>query len=77
MDDNDLSFPTLQRGNAGRDALRRKRGRRASRTACDAERRTIVTRSAWISSLNAAVFSCPARARTRRAGRRRRCLRRG
>ncbi|OSN66141.1 hypothetical protein BV349_02611 [Pseudomonas syringae pv. actinidiae] len=45
-----LSFPTLQRGNALRDALRHesvphstlKRGRRASRTACDAERRTIV-----------------------------------
>ncbi|MBW8024850.1 DUF1534 domain-containing protein, partial [Pseudomonas syringae pv. tomato] len=42
MDDSDLSFPTLQRRNAGRDALRRKRGRGASRTACDAERRTIV-----------------------------------
>ncbi|AQL39218.1 hypothetical protein JN853_24230 [Pseudomonas syringae pv. actinidiae ICMP 9853] len=45
-----LSFPTLQRGNALRDALRHKsvphctlkRGRRASRTAYDAERRTIV-----------------------------------
>ncbi|MCF5245083.1 hypothetical protein GIW33_26700 [Pseudomonas syringae] len=32
----------LQRGNAVRDVLRRKRGRRASGTACDAERRTIV-----------------------------------
>ncbi|PYD88196.1 hypothetical protein DNF23_34955 [Pseudomonas syringae pv. pisi] len=32
----------LQRGNAVRDALRRKRGRGASRKACDAERRTIV-----------------------------------
>ncbi|NVL37324.1 DUF1534 domain-containing protein [Pseudomonas syringae pv. actinidiae] len=44
-----LSLPTLQRGNALHDALRHKsvphctlkRGRRASRTACDAERRTI------------------------------------
>ncbi|PBP63528.1 hypothetical protein CCL21_26730, partial [Pseudomonas syringae] len=42
---------TLQRGNAFRDALRHrsashrtlKAGRGASRTACDAERRTIVT----------------------------------
>ncbi|PYD06356.1 hypothetical protein DND90_25130 [Pseudomonas syringae pv. maculicola] len=42
MDDSDLSFPTLQRRNRSRDALRRKRGRGASRTACDAERRTIV-----------------------------------
>ncbi|QHF09467.1 DUF1534 domain-containing protein [Pseudomonas syringae UB303] len=37
-----LSFLTLQRGNAGLDALRRKRGRGASGKACDAERRTIV-----------------------------------
>ncbi|MCF8983188.1 DUF1534 domain-containing protein [Pseudomonas syringae] len=45
-----LSFLTLQRGNALRDAPRHrsvphgilKRGRRASRTACDAERRTII-----------------------------------
>ncbi|OZI83383.1 hypothetical protein CFN58_31595 [Pseudomonas avellanae] len=45
-----LSFLTLQRRNALRDALRHrfalrralKIGRRASRTACDAERRTIV-----------------------------------
>ncbi|MDA3137223.1 DUF1534 domain-containing protein [Pseudomonas syringae] len=45
-----LSFLTLQRWNAVRDArvtdLRRtltlKIGRRASRTACDAERRTII-----------------------------------
>ncbi|QBI60115.1 DUF1534 domain-containing protein [Pseudomonas syringae] len=29
-----LSFRTLQRGNAVRDALRHKRGRAASRTAC-------------------------------------------
>ncbi|MBW8024485.1 DUF1534 domain-containing protein [Pseudomonas syringae pv. tomato] len=46
-----LSFLTLQRRNALRDALRHKSaprrafriGRRASRTACDAERRTIVS----------------------------------
>ncbi|RMM93589.1 hypothetical protein ALQ70_04910 [Pseudomonas savastanoi pv. glycinea] len=46
-----LSLLTLQRGNAVRDAPRHKSaprrilkiGRRASRTACDAERRTIVT----------------------------------
>ncbi|SDW41274.1 Protein of unknown function [Pseudomonas syringae] len=46
-----LSFRTLQRGNALRDAPRHKSaprrvfriGRRASRTACDAERRTMVT----------------------------------
>ncbi|MBL3830067.1 DUF1534 domain-containing protein, partial [Pseudomonas syringae pv. theae] len=45
-----LSFFTLQPRNALRDALRHKSalrcrfkiGRRASRTACDAERRTIV-----------------------------------
>ncbi|QED87352.1 DUF1534 domain-containing protein [Pseudomonas savastanoi] len=44
-----LSFRTLQRGNAVRDALRhksaphrkRKTGRGASRTACDAEHRTM------------------------------------
>nr|MBL3838345.1 DUF1534 domain-containing protein [Pseudomonas syringae pv. theae] len=36
-----LSFRTLQRRNAGHDALRRQRGRGASGTACDAERRTI------------------------------------
>ncbi|NAT01181.1 hypothetical protein CVE27_06260 [Pseudomonas syringae pv. actinidiae] len=48
-----LSLPTLQRGNALHDALRHKsvphctlkRGRRASRTACDAERRTIVEKT--------------------------------
>ncbi|KAA3546796.1 DUF1534 domain-containing protein [Pseudomonas sp. ST1] len=46
-----LSFRTLQRGNAVRDAPRHRSvphrtfriGRGASRTACDAERRTIVT----------------------------------
>ncbi|QDW03311.1 DUF1534 domain-containing protein [Pseudomonas sp. KBS0707] len=46
-----LSFRTLQRGNAVRDAPRHKSaphrtvriGRRASRTACDADRRTIAT----------------------------------
>ncbi|MCF5476006.1 DUF1534 domain-containing protein [Pseudomonas syringae] len=45
-----LSFRTLQRGNAVGDALRHRSaprrtfriGRIASRTACDAERRTIV-----------------------------------
>ncbi|PAB31019.1 hypothetical protein CC202_13375 [Pseudomonas savastanoi] len=45
-----LSFRTLQRGNAGCDAPRHKSaprrtvriGRGAPRTACDAERRTIV-----------------------------------
>ncbi|QED83940.1 DUF1534 domain-containing protein [Pseudomonas amygdali pv. tabaci str. ATCC 11528] len=45
-----LSFRTLQRGNAVRDALRHRStlrrtfrtGRRASRTACDAERRTMI-----------------------------------